>query len=810
MKHITRLFLVALAAVVAAAPVPGMPLQTAAAQPASQAPDLAARLAAIEKAIDAKRIELGIPGASLVIVKDDKVVFQKGFGLRDVDRKLPVTTDTLFAIGSSTKAFTAMSVVMAADDGKLSLDDSPSKYLPYFTMADPDAAQKITIRDLLCHRSGLNRTDLAWVSGQLNREEIIRVAGKAKPTAKLGEKFQYQNVMFIAAGEIAAKVEGTSYEELIARRIFKPLGMTSSTLFVKEMQSRPDHSLGYEYNFSTKTTRELPTRVLQAVAPAGAINSNAKDMAQWLRVMLGGGVFDGKRLVSEAGYTQLISMQMEVTPTVGYGLGWFLRTWNGHKIVEHGGNIDGFNAAVAMMPDEHVGFVLLTNVTASSIGEFAMATVWKNLVGTPDSAAASDVAGAGGETVDPQLEAGTYLFREAGLEMSITFSEGKLTMTVPGQPPYPLERVSGRRYKLGLPAPEGFFATFRPIKDKPGETEIYLEQPQGNYVLPRKGGEQAAAPKGEIFDELTGVYDAEGAQAKVEISTASGSSALVVPGQPAYPLKLKAKDAYVFVGLPDTYELTVKRAADGAVTGFALKQPNGTFNFTRAKEAVVDLSVDELWKRIVDAAGGEAAIRKYASSTSEIEVDLVNQGVTGTGTTWAKAPAATATSITLTAFGKTIGTVRTYFDGAAGGEEISFAPTQTYSGRRLEDERIGATYFEILNWKTLYKSVVIRGKQKLGDEEAYVVVKTPEKANPVTDYYSTKDFRLLRRDSIVWSDTANTGLPSTSTMSDYRQVEGVWVPFMITTNNIANGDIVVRVKSIKLGAAIDDAVFRAK
>jgi CubicO group peptidase (beta-lactamase class C family) len=167
-------------------------------------------LAAIEKAIDQKRQELGIPGLSLVIVKDDNVIYMKGLGFKDFERKLPVTPDTLFAIGSASKAFTSMLALMSADEGKLSLEDSPKKYLPYFKLRDPDADAKITIRDLLSHRSGLNRTDLAMVTGQLNREELIQVAAMAKPTAKLGEKFQYQNVMYAAAGEAVARAQNST------------------------------------------------------------------------------------------------------------------------------------------------------------------------------------------------------------------------------------------------------------------------------------------------------------------------------------------------------------------------------------------------------------------------------------------------------------------------------------------------------------------------------------------------------------------------------------------------------------------------
>src|SRR5690242_20888160 len=181
-------FLLTLTLTTALLPRPLLAQQPA--KPAASATDYSAQLAAIEKTLDDKRKELGIPGMSLVIVKDDQVVYLKGLGVKDFEKQLPVTPDTRFAIGSATKAFTAMLAAMSADDGKLSLDDSPKKFLPYFTLRDPDAAAKITMRDLLSHRSGLNRTDLAMVTGVLNREELIKVAGMAKPTAKLGEKWQ--------------------------------------------------------------------------------------------------------------------------------------------------------------------------------------------------------------------------------------------------------------------------------------------------------------------------------------------------------------------------------------------------------------------------------------------------------------------------------------------------------------------------------------------------------------------------------------------------------------------------------------------
>jgi CubicO group peptidase (beta-lactamase class C family) len=648
---------------------------------ATAATDYSAPLAVIEKTLDEKRKEFGIPGISLAIVKDDKVIYLKGLGVKDFEHNAPVTPDTRFAIGSSSKAFTAMLAVMSADEGKLSLDDSPKKFLPYFTLRDEEAAAKITLRDLLAHRSGLNRTDLAMVTGVLNREELIKVAGMAKPTAKLGEKFQYQNVMYTAAGEAVAKAQNSTWDDLIAKKIFKPLGMTNSDTRAEDMQKARDYSFGYDYNAGTKVTRRLPQRAIPAAAPAGAINSSARDMAQWVRLMLGNGVYNGKRLVSEKGFEELTRKQINIGGSIDYGLGWFLRQWKGHKVVEHGGNIDGFNAQVALMPDQKLGFVLLTNVTASSLGAVAMNTIWKNLVAEPTTATE---AKATEPAADPKQEVGKYMLAAAGVSFDVNWKDEKLVLTVPGQPPYPLQNIGGRRYKLADPAPAGFFATFRPNKDKASDTELFLEQPQGNIVL-------------------------------------------------------------------------AKVAADAAA---AAEANTGTL-----------ISVDELLTKMITAYGGEENLRKHKSSLTNVEIDLENQGVQAKGSISAKAPNSTASNMTFTALGKTIGSIVGYFDGNGGGEILSFAPAETYSGKRLEDIKAASDFYDVLNWKQNYKTITVKRMGKVRDDDVYIVEKQREKGTKVTDYVSTKSFLVLRRDSLVVSETSGIELPQTESCSDYRNVD---------------------------------------
>lgn len=777
--------------------------QGSAPKPAA-ARDLNQALAAIEKTVNDKRQELGIPGLSLVIVKDDRIIYMKGLGAKDFERKIPVTPDTLFAIGSASKAFTSMAAMMSVDQHKLSLDDSPKKFLPYFTLRDPDAAAKITLRDLLSHRSGLNRTDLAMATNKLTREELIKVAGMAKPTAKLGEKFQYQNVMYAAAGEVVAKAQKSTWDKVIASLIFKPLGMKASDTTVTAMQKYPDFSFGYEYNATTKLTRRLPQREILAAAPAGAINSNARDMGQWLRFMLSGGVLNGKRLVSENSFNQLVTKQIKVAGTIDYGLGWFLRQWNGHKVVEHGGNIDGFNSEVAMMPDQKLGFVLLTNVTASSLGAFTMEAVWRNLVGDPNAANAV----AAGPTVDPVLEAGTYKAAGAGINFEVAIKDGKLTLTVPGQPTYPLENVGGRRYKLTDPAPPGFFATFRPVPGKDNETELFLEQPQGNVVLQRaKNDDSAGTADSSSLASVVGSYENDSKQV-IEITSIDGKVSLVVPGQPAYPLVEKEKNKLRSPNLPDAYWIEVNRDQAGNVSGIVINQPEGRFSFRRAVATNTPLiSVDDLIAKMIVAYGGESNLMKHKSSLTTVEIDMENQGVKAEGTVSARAPNLIGSDINIMALGKKIGSIVTYFDGNAGGEVISFAPDTTYSGRRLENVRLGADFYDVLNWKKNYKTITVKRVRKVGDEDCYVVERRSEKGTPIVDYISTKTFLLVKRDSVIPSDTSGIEIPETETFSDYRSVDGVMVAFKTVSNDIANGDIVTRVKDVKFDVAIPDSVF---
>ncbi|QQS40752.1 MAG: serine hydrolase [Acidobacteriota bacterium] len=799
-KNRTIAFLVSLclAASVIAAPI---------APPAAPRPaylrtdsDLAKRLEIIESKVEKRRKELGIPGMSLAIVKDGKVVYSKGLGYKDFEKKVPVTSSTQFAIGSATKAFTGLSVLLLQDRGKLSLDDSPKKYLPYFKINDPEIDSKIQVRDLLSHSSGLNRTDLAMITGKLSREELIKVAGVAKPTAGLRETFQYQNIMFAAAGEIVAKISGKAWEKFVPEEILKPLQMNNSSMSVEEMKEAPDYSFGYDYNFDTKVTRRLPIREIKAVSPAGSINSSSDDMAKWLEFIISKGEAGGKRLVSEEGFEEWIKPQMKISPDgkVAYGLGWFVQEWKEKKMIQHGGNIDGFNSMVAVIPGEKVGFAMLTNVTASPLGGELIQTVFSGLL--------DELPKEGAALTDEEKKAlGTYKFPQAGFDVVIAEEEGRLVMKVPNQPTYILEKVEGEKYKLSN-APDGFFITFR-------QGEAFLEQPQGSFTLKKEGS--AAAPATDDVRELIGKYESDQQKGSfIEVKEVEGKTSLVVSSQPPYPLVRTGEDTFRSPNLPETYGLKAKRGADKKVAGIVLVQPEGQFPFSRVDEGAKAASElpdsSEVYSKMLQALGGEANWRKLNSRVTEIELNWVHQGVTAKGTSYQKAPNLSTSSLELFALGKKIGWIRDYFDGTGGGEFYSFGPDETYTGQRLEDVLFNHDFYGYLDVEKKVKKMEVEKIEKVGETDTYRLRIEPLKASPYVLWISKETYLPVRRQSVVVSSTSQQRTPITETYSDYRNVDGVMIPFKLVSTNPNMGDLVTTIKKMIHNVDVSDDKFRKK
>lgn len=331
-----------------------------------------------------------VPGCAIAAVNNGEVVLADGWGRRDLGSGLPATKDTLFAIGSTTKAFTASTVGALVDDGLLEWDRPVRDYLPELRLHDPVVTERLTITDLLAHRSGLPRHDLAHLANpELSREDVVRRLRFLPLSKDLREAFQYCNLGYLLAGHVVGVLSGTLWEDVLRSRLLTPLGMGRSNLSVEDMLADPDHATAYERRKGVVV--QVPARPVTALAPAGAINSSASDMARWLLAQLGGGVVDGTAVISADTLRRQHAPHMLIpedrtfpaSTRHAYGLGWLTGRYREHRLAEHGGGIDGYLTECMMLPDDGIGVIVLTNVSAGAMAPVVAYRVLDELLGLP-------------------------------------------------------------------------------------------------------------------------------------------------------------------------------------------------------------------------------------------------------------------------------------------------------------------------------------------------------------------------------------------------------------------------------------------
>src|SRR5688572_13794072 len=252
--------------------------------------------------------EWNAPGVTIAVVEKNKVIYTGGFGYRDYEKKLPVTENTLFAIGSCTKAFTSSMLGMLEKEGKLTLDKPVRDYLPELVFKNDYTNKHATLRDMMSHRTGLPRHDYSWYGSTASRNELLERVRYQEPSFELREKYQYNNFMFMAQGIVIEKITGKSWEENMRERIFKPLGMNNTNVSVIDMEKAADRSLAY--SSAGNKIKAIPYRNIDAIGPAGSINSSAKDMANWLITWINDGKFNGKEIIPTGYRVQAITSQI--------------------------------------------------------------------------------------------------------------------------------------------------------------------------------------------------------------------------------------------------------------------------------------------------------------------------------------------------------------------------------------------------------------------------------------------------------------------------------------------------------------------
>ncbi len=330
---------------------------------------LADKLSGLDDYIHAEIQKWHVPGMAVAVVHDGEVIHQQGYGVCDIDHGQAVEPNTLFAIGSCTKAFTSMALALLVEDGLLDWDRPIRDYMPQFRLNDATASAQMTARDLVCHRSGLPRHDLMWYGSAKSRWELLERLQHLQPSYPLRYIFQYQNLMYMVAGCLIETITGETWEAFVQKRIFDVLGMNTSLFSVLDAEKAAKVAWPHEYK--NEAIQRIPFRNIDAIGPAGSIHSNLPEMLTWLKLHMNQGIYGDTQFVSEDKLKQMHQPHVTIAPQPpmdfveiqhsSYGLGWAQHLYRGHVRVRHTGGIDGFITDVSFMPQEKLGVIVFNN-----------------------------------------------------------------------------------------------------------------------------------------------------------------------------------------------------------------------------------------------------------------------------------------------------------------------------------------------------------------------------------------------------------------------------------------------------------------
>jgi len=568
-------------------------------------------LAGFDQWVEKARADWKTPGLALAVIADDRVLLARGFGERDVEKKKPVTSGTLFAIGSCTKAFTTFVLATLVNDGLLDWDKPVTNYIPEFRMHDPTAARCMTPRDMVTHRSGLPRHDLVWYNSRLTLGQLVARLPFLEPNRDFRSTWQYNNLMFGAAGYLAEEVSGKTWEEAVRQRIFAPLGMRCSNFSVRDSQKTADFALPYEER--DDQLRRMEFRDITNVGPAGSINSCLDDLVPWVRLHLNEGRLDGRQIIPARLLADLHAPHMimpertdtEEIVSIGYGLGWVTDVYRGRVRVHHGGAIDGFSALITMFPRERIGLIALTNLNGSALpGIVTRHAIDRLLKLSPrdwhaealekqakgkalrkDAEKKKDIVRKSGTRPAHPLEeyAGDYEHPGYGL-LKVALRGGRLEMTY-NYITTPLEHW---HYEVFTCARNEQDHTFEDMKllfvtGMSGEVDavqIPFERSVKDIVFTRRPDARLLDPK--FLATLVGEYEL-GPQV-MKIALKGNTLTAFLTGQPLYELVPRRNDTFDFKGLSD-FSMKFILDDEGRPREIQICQPNGVFTATRKGEA---------------------------------------------------------------------------------------------------------------------------------------------------------------------------------------------------------------------------------
>jgi CubicO group peptidase (beta-lactamase class C family) len=336
--------------------------------------------------VDSAMKRWNVPGLAIGIVKDGKIIYTKGYGCRDLKTKEAVTTQTLFSIASSTKSFTATVAALVVDEKKMSFDIPLKTYFPDFQMYDPAASEKVTLRDLLTHRTGIPRQKFFSINTPPARKDVRYSMKYFEPNIDFRYSWQYCNETYTVAGDMVAERAGSTWENLIKKRILEPIGMNNTFFSFRDLKDKTDYAK--PYIDWTGTNEEMDYHDADILGPAGCIITNIEDLSKWVLFNLNKGKVNDTQIINPQRLRQIQSPQM-VVPGISqnkeisfqnYGMGWFIDYYRGVLRIHHEGNLYGFSSVVSFLPNDNVGIVILVNTMGTPFTDILERYVYERLL----------------------------------------------------------------------------------------------------------------------------------------------------------------------------------------------------------------------------------------------------------------------------------------------------------------------------------------------------------------------------------------------------------------------------------------------
>ncbi len=570
--------------------------------PAAAAEALEGFDALVEQALE----QWHVPGVAVAVVSGGETLYAKGFGYRDLEAQRPMTADTLLPIGSCTKAFTTFVMGTLVDEGKLDWDEPVQTYIPWFKLKDPVATAELTARDMVTHRSGLPRHDMVWYNDQEpTRRELVERLRYLEPSAELRERFQYNNLMYMAAGFLVEEVTGETWEEAVRGRILDPLEMSRTTF--ADADSQKDDDFAWPYREKDEVVERIPFREVGNMGPAGAINSSVSEMSRWMIMLLSRGRYKDEQLISGSTLRDIMSPQMvqgvlPVEPEVGpgaYAMGWGVDSYRGHLRLSHAGGIDGFVAQVTLLPNDGLGIVVLSN-SQSPLPRLLALHLMDRLLGEDARDWLGEALAKREQNKKLQVEgekrleatrvrrtkpshdldayAGVYA--NPGYGKLVVEREGKRLAVTYNHIRTPFEHWHYDVFN-GLEADDPTFKDMKirfhtDVNGNINSASLPLEPLVGDIVFERQPDPSLFDP--EHLRRLAGKYEL-GSQT-ITITLKGTTLFMVLPGQPMYKLEPAADGSFVLERL-NGFRVTFSEPGEGRAEEITIHQPNGLFTAKR-------------------------------------------------------------------------------------------------------------------------------------------------------------------------------------------------------------------------------------